>query len=190
MRCFRRSLGSTSSADLTTLDRQALRNGPKDLSHSVVTVAESTTSTTSSTSPPASGSFVWSRPVLEEELAFFRAMNDLRVEGFRCPSGRSFARNPEPLTFDCHLWRTARLHSEDMAKNNYFSHTNLQGLSPWQRAELQEAQAHGENIAAGYKSALETLRQWKESDAHCVNMMSPDMKRTSHFWIRPPDPRT
>ena len=37
------------------------------------------------------------------------------------------------LRFDSSLITIARKHSEDMAKNNYFAHTNLQGLDPSDR---------------------------------------------------------
>eukprot|EP00435_Cladocopium_sp_Y103_P060641 s913_g22.t1 len=43
----------------------------------------------------------------------FGLLNDLRAEGFTCPNGASYAANPEPLKFDCRLWRAARLHSEE-----------------------------------------------------------------------------
>ena len=36
-----------------------------------------------------------------------------RLAGFTCPNGASYAANPEPLKFDCRLWRAARDHSEE-----------------------------------------------------------------------------
>ncbi|MFC6602599.1 CAP domain-containing protein [Ectobacillus funiculus] len=39
------------------------------------------------------------------------------------------------LTWDDHVRETAREHSLDMAGNHYFSHTNLQGQSPFDRME-------------------------------------------------------
>ena len=41
------------------------------------------------------------------------------------------------LSFDPSLAAIARGHSQDMAKNNYFSHVNLQGLSPSDRGNQQ-----------------------------------------------------
>ena len=41
------------------------------------------------------------------------------------------------LSFDSSLAVIARGHSQDMAKNNYFSHVNLQGLSPADRGNQQ-----------------------------------------------------
>ena len=61
-----------------------------------------------------------------------------------------------------------------MATQEYFSHTSLDGRSPWDRAEEQGISANGENIAAGRSTASGTLQQWKDSDGHCRNMMNPD----------------
>ena len=63
---------------------------------------------------------------------------------------------------------------QDMATQDYFSHTSLDGRSPWDRARDQGISANGENIAAGYGSPSQTLRQWKDSDGHCKNMMNPN----------------
>ena len=62
---------------------------------------------------------------------------------------------------------------QDMATQGYFSHTSLDGRSPWDRARDQGISANGENIAAGRSSASSTLQQWKDSDGHCKNMMNP-----------------
>ncbi len=42
-----------------------------------------------------------------------------------------------PLKWDDKLARIARKHSEDMARNNYFSHVNQQGQDPTERARKQ-----------------------------------------------------
>jgi len=103
----------------------------------------------------------------------FVLINALRKSGFTCPGGQYFAPNDVALKFDCKLWTAARLHSEDMAENNYFSHDSLDGRSPWVRAEEQGTTANAENIAAGGGTAQGTLDQFKKSDGHCRNMMNP-----------------
>ena len=50
------------------------------------------------------------------------------------------------LVWDDKLAEIAREHSEDMAKNNYFSHTNLQGESPKDRGLRHNYTVVGENI--------------------------------------------
>lgn len=106
----------------------------------------------------------------------FMLVNDLRSVGFTCPGGRSYAANSVPLKFDCRLWRASKLHSEDMADNSFFSHTSLDGRSPWERASAQGLSANGENIAAGGSSAAAALEQWKKSDGHCNNIMNSKFK--------------
>lgn len=110
----------------------------------------------------------------DRELEHFELLNELRAEGFTCPGGSAYAPNSEPLVFDCRLWRASWLHSQDMADQNYFSHTSLDGRSPWARASAQGISANGENIAAGRSSASGVLEQWKNSDGHCKNMMNPN----------------
>jgi uncharacterized protein YkwD len=72
------------------------------------------------------------------------------------------------------LRTAARLHSEDMAAEGYFSHTGRDGSSPWSRiaAAGYTAQPTGENIAAGNSTAQATFEQWRNSDGHCRNMIS------------------
>lgn len=51
-----------------------------------------------------------------------------------------------PLVWDDKLAEIAREHSEDMAKNNFFSHTNLQSESPKDRGLRHNYTVVGENI--------------------------------------------
>jgi len=110
------------------------------------------------------------------EMEHFALLNAKRAEGFTCPGGTSFAPNPEPLAFDCRLWRASQLHSQDMADNNYFSHISQDGRTPGQRASAQGAPYGGENIAAGNAAPEAVLNQWLESNGHCMNMGNPSYK--------------
>lgn len=60
------------------------------------------------------------------------------------------------LTWDDHVRETARKHSFDMAENQYFDHTNLQGYSPFDRMEADNIafKAAGENLAYGQISSI------------------------------------
>lgn len=106
----------------------------------------------------------------------FGLLNDLRATGFRCPYGTSFGANSVPLKLDCRLWKAAKLHSQDMADQNYFNHNSMDGRSPWDRASAQGISANGENIAAGNSDAQGVLDAWKNSDGHCRNMGNPGFK--------------
>ena len=69
--------------------------------------------------------------------------------------------------------KAARLHSKDMADNNYFSHTGLNGSTPSQRLKAQGISftASGENIIGGYGNALHSSNGWMNSSGHRSNLL-------------------
>ena len=74
------------------------------------------------------------------------------------------------------LTEVSRLHSEDMAHNNYFSHSGRDGSTLSQRVERAgyRYRANGENIAAeGQMNAKHAVAGWIKSPAHCANLMNP-----------------
>ena len=72
--------------------------------------------------------------------------------------------------------KASRKHSKDMAMKNYFDHVSLDGRLPGDR--LQEegvlAQRVGENIIAGYGSAILNNHAWFNSPGHRRNLLNPD----------------
>lgn len=70
--------------------------------------------------------------------------------------------------------KSARLHSEDMAESNYFSHTGLNGSTPGDRMKAQGIQyrSNGENIIGGYGNALFSSNGWMNSSGHRTNMLN------------------
>jgi len=103
----------------------------------------------------------------------FVLINALRSSGYTCPGGVTFPPNTKPLRFDCNLWKASHLHSKDMADKEYLSHYSLDGRSPWRRARDQNTTANAENIGAGHGLARGTLELFRDSEAHCKNMMNP-----------------
>jgi len=79
-----------------------------------------------------------------------------------------------PLKLSSQLTRAAQLHAGDMAKNNYFSHTGLNGSSMVDRAKGTgyKYSALGENIAAGKATPEGTIRQWMNSSGHRANILN------------------
>ena len=76
------------------------------------------------------------------------------------------------------LNRAAQGHSEDMRDQDYFSHTGLDGSTPWSRScsacydlGCGPMTAMAENIAAGNAGAQGTFDQWKSSPGHNTNML-------------------
>ena len=81
-----------------------------------------------------------------------------------------------PLRWNGTLAEASRLHAEDMARHNYFSHAGRDGSDPVQRVERAgyRFRATGENIAAGGSmQAEEAVAGWIKSPAHCANLMNP-----------------
>ncbi|SFL68293.1 uncharacterized protein, YkwD family [Gracilibacillus orientalis] len=81
------------------------------------------------------------------------------------------------LKFNHELGNAAQKKSEDMAKNNYFSHT-----SPTYGSHSDMLQQFGidyskssENIAAGQKSAEEVVQAWLDSKGHRKNLLDPEV---------------
>lgn len=101
------------------------------------------------------------------------AHNAARSVGRQC--GTNFMPAVPALTWSCTLGQVATNHSQDMASNNFFSHTGSNGLSPFDRMSNlgYNYRAAGENIYAGSASASSATNAWLQSPGHCANIMSP-----------------
>jgi len=76
------------------------------------------------------------------------------------------------------LFSAARNHSQDMATNNFFSHTGSNGSSPFDRMSAAgfSYSAAAENIYAGNgsnNSASAAVSGWMGSEGHRQNMLNP-----------------
>ncbi|HEY0604071.1 MAG TPA: CAP domain-containing protein [Herpetosiphonaceae bacterium] len=78
------------------------------------------------------------------------------------------------LTWQPALGAAAQRHAEDMAANNYFSHTSRNGASFGTR--IRQAgyryRLAAENIAAGYQSPEEVVNGWMASPGHRANILN------------------
>ena len=104
-------------------------------------------------------------PALDtEEQNFIDLINNYRQQ-----NGRS---NLSPTTS---LQNAADWMSADLGANNYFSHTDSLGRSPWDRMAAFGYGYNtwkGENIAAGYSTAQGAFNAWRNSSGHNANMLS------------------
>jgi uncharacterized protein YkwD len=100
-------------------------------------------------------------------------INQLRASGANCGSSGTFAPAPA-VAWNAQLTQAADGHSQDMAANNYFDHTSLDGRTFSQRIDATGYtwSAAGENIAAGYASIDAVMDGWTQSAGHCANLMS------------------
>ncbi|NWG07425.1 MAG: hypothetical protein HXY35_12150 [Chloroflexi bacterium] len=81
-----------------------------------------------------------------------------------------------PLTSNSKLLSAARRHSQDMACNNFMSHTGSDGSSPQDRIidAGYDFSTWGENIAAGYTSPSSVVDGWMDSAGHRANILNPN----------------
>ncbi len=98
----------------------------------------------------------------------------MRAAGADCGSSGRFAAAP-PVVWNALLTQAADGHSRDMAAQNYFSHTSLDGRSMSARVSATGYawSSLGENIAAGYGSVNDVMQGWITSPGHCANLMNP-----------------
>jgi uncharacterized protein YkwD len=105
---------------------------------------------------------------------FLATVNQARSVNQVCGS-TPYAPAP-PVSWSENLAMAAYLHSEDMALNNFFSHTGSDGSSPGDRISRQGYvwRTYGENIAVGYPTVSSVIQGWLGSEGHCRNLMDPD----------------
>lgn len=86
------------------------------------------------------------------------------------------------LQWNERIAETARKHSNDMAINDYFSHNNLQGLSPFDRMKEDHINFRkaGENLAYGQSSSIFAHEGLMNSEGHRENILIRDY---SHLGI-------
>ncbi|MRG27861.1 hypothetical protein GIJ05_06750 [Laceyella tengchongensis] len=85
-------------------------------------------------------------------------------------------RGYKPLQMDAKLSQVARLKSEDMRDNNYFSHQSPTYGSPFdmmRKFGIQYTYA-GENIAAGQQTPQDVMNSWMNSPGHRSNILNPN----------------
>jgi uncharacterized protein YkwD len=80
-----------------------------------------------------------------------------------------------PVRLDSRLSAVARKQAHAMAASGSISHSAAGSFS-WRVAPLRKSRA-AENIAAGFLTFAETLKQWKESVGHRANLLMPGAKK-------------
>jgi uncharacterized YkwD family protein len=79
-----------------------------------------------------------------------------------------------PLRIHSRLNAAAQAHSNDMARNNFMSHTGSDGSSPFDRMKRYGYNYRwaGENVAAGQSSPQDVMRSWMNSPGHRKNILN------------------
>ncbi|WP_223731652.1 CAP domain-containing protein, partial [Streptomyces purpurogeneiscleroticus] len=78
-----------------------------------------------------------------------------------------------PLTADPALTDLAQSFSEDMARRDFFAHTDPDGATPWDRAKTAGITGlGGENIARGQTTPKAVMASWMNSPGHRANILN------------------
>lgn len=81
-----------------------------------------------------------------------------------------------PLIYSSELSKVARIKSQDMGNNNYFSHSSPIYGDPFTMMKNFgiKYRVAGENIAKGYSSAKSVVNGWMNSSGHRANILNPN----------------
>lgn len=113
-------------------------------------------------------------------------VNAARSKPRKC--GRTKYPPAPPLKLSAVLNRAALIHSQDMAKNDFFEHQGSDGSKVGDRATRvgYRWRAVAENIAIGAETAEIVVTGWLNSPGHCMNIMSPDYSEMGVAYVTDP----
>jgi uncharacterized protein YkwD len=135
------------------------------------------------------------RAVVFHDLTAFQSQLLTLVNADRASNGLP------ALQLDPLLCTVAQSHAQDMADQKYFSHTSLDGWSPWDRMSYYgvEFGAAGENIAVGQDTPADVETDWMNSSGHKANILnssfgkiglgmvpadSDDIYAPGYYWVQ------
>lgn len=112
--------------------------------------------------------------VLNYEKEVVRLVNEVRVQN-----------GLKPLTEDWELSRVARIKSQDMKDNNYFSHTSPVYGTPFQMIKSFgiSYRSAAENIARGQSTPQAVVNAWMNSAGHRANILNPSYTRIGVGYV-------
>ena len=92
----------------------------------------------------------------------------------------------KPLIWNDAAARVAEQHSADMVRRNFFSHTNPDDESPFDRMRSADIvfRRGAENIAAGQRTGPEVFRSWISSAGHRRNIENCDLREHGIGLVR------
>jgi len=108
--------------------------------------------------------------------------NDIEKRAFEQTNVVRVKNGLRPLTWDADVCRMARIHSESMSRNRYFSHVTPEGMRLPDRARaagILKFSTLGENIAYsnGYDDpGAYIVEQWMQSSKHRANILSNEFR--------------
>lgn len=135
------------------------------------------TSTGTASKPSASTSVQASKPVSKpasSQAATGSSYSAFQNEVLRLVNVERAKNGLGALSMNSALAKTATLKSQDMAKNNYFSHTSPTYGSPFDMMKQFgiSYRTAGENIAMGQTSPAQVMNGWMNSPGHRANILN------------------
>ena len=124
------------------------------------------------------------KPIIVNSKSAFSSF-DLEKQVFGLLNSQRTAKGLTTLEWNDDVARIARMHSENMAKYQFFSHTGLDGTMVNDRADLcgvSKWKAIGENIAynRGYEKPAEfAVERWMQSNSHRENILNNRWKESA-----------
>jgi len=116
-------------------------------------------------------------PIAEPAVTIEMAISAFEREIFTLTNAERLNYNLPPLIWSYDLAHAARLHSRDMAQNNFIDHTGSDGSTIRERlthAGLTST-GWGENITGGVNNAHEAITAWMDAPGNRMIILSPHM---------------
>jgi uncharacterized YkwD family protein len=115
-----------------------------------------------------------SQPVVSDANTASDSLSAFEREVVQLVNQERAKRGLAPLKVDVELSKVARVKSEDMRDQGYFSHDSPTYGSPFDMMKRFGIQfrAAGENIAAGYPTPEAAVKGWMNSSGHRANILS------------------
>ncbi len=100
-------------------------------------------------------------------------INAIRKKGCQC--GKKYMPPTTTLAWDYRLEKAANRHAKDMFLHKNYNHTGTDRSSPDERISDAGFEWEGvsENIAWGFYTFDDALKNWLKSERHCRNLMDP-----------------
>ena len=110
------------------------------------------------------------------DIDMLHAVNLARTQGYQCGSTNRPA--VAPIQWQCQLDQAATGHSQDMARVQNMSHVGSDGSSVADRINRVNYgwRYLAENVAFGATSVGSVMNLWLNSNGHCNNIMSPEVR--------------
>ncbi len=118
---------------------------------------------------------------------YTRSLPELRQQALLLVNRDRQLNGLNPLVEDSLISSTAQAHAEDMAKRNFYGHSNPEGQTPTNRYQALGGQGGvGENIvyqgsspyiALNYGLLEKFQKSWMYSEGHRKNLLTPDYQK-------------